>query len=543
MKNKLLYIASALLAFAGFTSCDDDWETPPSGAPTVPAGITANTSIADFKDQYWSTERNSATEIGKTADGKDMIIRGRVVSSDSAGNIYKNLVIQDLETGDGLTISLDTTSIYKTWQIGQEVVINLTGLYAGMYNNLFQLGGLGEYNGAPSMTFAAASTFKGHAWCDGLSNWQEIDTTEVTLAELRAANNNPEQRRHYMSRIVRIKDVRWDGGGKLTFAEPASVANNTNRYIKDSEGNRIIVRNSSHATFQGVVLPKGTGSVTGILSYYGTDGWQLMLNNLAGVDFEDWSVDTPVDPSELEANTTIAEFKQLYWSSERNSATLVGKTANDEDMVIRGRVVSSDAAGNVYKNLIIQDTETGEGLTIGINAKNLYLEYPVGQEIMIKVTGLYAGMYNNLFQLGGLGEFNGAPSMTFAEKEDFTEKTVKVGTPDPSAVKVTTVTIPELTAANANADQRRNLMSRMVKLENMTWDGGGSLTYAEPQTNTNRYLIDASGKKILVRNSGYASFQSNILPAGTGSVTAILSYYATDWQLVLNDTDACQGFN
>lgn len=543
MKNKLLYIASALLAFAGFTSCDDDWETPPSGAPTVPAGITANTSIADFKDQYWSTERNSATEIGKTADGKDIIIRGRVVSSDSAGNIYKNLVIQDLETGDGLTISLDTTSIYKTWQIGQEVVINLTGLYAGMYNNLFQLGGLGEYNGAPSMTFAAASTFKEHAWCDGLSNWQEIDTTEVTLAELRAANNNPEQRRHYMSRIVRIKDVRWDGGGKLTFAEPASVANNTNRYIKDSEGNRIIVRNSSHATFQGVVLPKGTGSVTGILSYYGTDGWQLMLNNLAGVDFEDWSVDTPVDPSELEANTTIAEFKQLYWSSERNSATLVGKTANDEDMVIRGRVVSSDAAGNVYKNLIIQDTETGEGLTIGINAKNLYLEYPVGQEILIKVTGLYAGMYNNLFQLGGLGEFNGAPSMTFAEKEDFTEKTVKVGTPDPSAVKVTTVTIPELTAANANADQRRNLMSRMVKLENMTWDGGGSLTYAEPQTNTNRYLIDASGKKILVRNSGYASFQSNILPAGTGSVTAILSYYATDWQLVLNDTDACQGFN
>lgn len=543
MKNKLLYIASALLAFAGFTSCDDDWETPPSGAPTVPAGITANTSIADFKDQYWSTERNSATEIGKTADGKDMIIRGRVVSSDSAGNIYKNLVIQDLETGDGLTISLDTTSIYKTWQIGQEVVINLTGLYAGMYNNLFQIGGLGEYNGAPSMTFAAASTFKEHAWCDGLSNWQEIDTTEVTLAELRAANNNPEQRRHYMSRIVRIKDVRWDGGGKLTFAEPASVANNTNRYIKDSDNNRIIVRNSSHATFQGVVLPKGTGSVTGILSYYGTDGWQLMLNNLAGVDFEDWSVDTPVDPSELEANTTIAEFKQLYWSSERNSATLVGKTANDEDMVIRGRVVSSDAAGNVYKNLIIQDTETGEGLTIGINAKKLYLEYPVGQEILIKVTGLYAGMYNNLFQLGGLGEFNGAPSMTFAEKEDFTEKTVKVGTPDPSAVKVTTVTIPELTAANANADQRRNLMSRMVKLENMTWDGGGSLTYAEPQTNTNRYLIDASGKKILVRNSGYASFQSNILPAGTGSVTAILSYYATDWQLVLNDTDACQGFN
>lgn len=543
MKNKLLYIASALLAFAGFTACDDDWETPPSGGPTVPEGITANTSIADFKAQYWSTERNSATEIGKTTDGQDMIIRGRVVSSDSAGNIYKNLVIQDLETGEGLTISLDTTSIYKTWQIGQEVVINVTGLYAGMYNNLFQLGGLGEYNGAPSMTFAEASTFKEHAWCDGLSHWQDIDTTEVTLDELRAANSTPEQRSHYMSRIVRINDVEWDGGGKLPFADPASVANNTNRYIKDAQGNRIIVRNSSHATFQGVILPKGTGSVTGILSYYGTDGWQLLLNNLAGVDFEDWSVDTPIDPSEIEANTTIAEFKQLYWSTERNSSTLVGQTADGEDMVIRGRVVSSDAAGNVYKNLVIQDIETGEGLTIGLNATRIYLDYPIGQELLIKVTGLYAGMYNSLFQLGGLGEYNGAPSMTFANKEDFAENTVKVGTPDPTAVKVTTVTISELSTANSSVEQRRGLMSRMVKLENVSWDGGGSLTYAEPSTNTNRYLIDASGKKILVRNSGYATFQSNILPAGTGNVTAILSYYGTDWQLMLNDTDACQGFN
>ena len=543
MKNKLLYIASALLAFAGFTSCDDDWETPPSGAPTVPSGITANTSTADLKAQYWSTDRNSATEIGKTLDGKDLIIRGRVVSSDSAGNIYKNLVIQDLETGDGLTISLDTTSIYKTWQIGQEVVINATGLYAGMYNNLFQLGGLGEYNGAPSMTFAEASTFKEHAWCDGLSNWQKIDTTVVTIDELRAANNNPEQRRHYMSRIVRIDDVEWIGGGKLTFAEPASVANNTNRYIKGASGDRIIVRNSSHATFQGVVLPKGKGSVTGILSYYGTDGWQLMLNNLAGVDFEDWSIDTPIDPSELKANTTIAEFKKLYWSTERNSAKKVEKTDANEDIVIRGRVVSSDAAGNVYKNLVIQDVETGEGLTIGLNATKIYIDYPIGQELLIKVTGMYAGMYNNLFQLGGLGEYNGAPSMTFADNEDFSENVVKVGTPNPDAVIVTTVTVPELTAANSNVEQRRSYMSRMVKLENMTWDGGGSLTYAESKTNTNRYLIDASGKKILVRNSGYATFQSNILPAGTGSVTAILSYYGTDWQLLLNDTDACQGFN
>lgn len=543
MNKKLSYIAAALLSVAGFSACDDNWETPPAVVPSVPAGIEANTTIADFKALYWSSDRNSATEIGQTTDGQDMIIRGRVVSSDSAGNIYKNLVIQDINTGDGLTISLDTTSIYKTWQFGQEVVINVTGMYAGMYNNLFQLGGLGEYNGAPSMTFAAASTFKRQAWPDGLSKWWRIKTYDVTLETLRAANNDPDQRRYWMSRYVRINDVEWDGAGKLTFADPASVANNTNRYLLDGKGNRIIVRNSSHATFQNVVLPKGKGSVTGILSYYGTDGWQLMLNNLADCDFADWSVDEPVDPSDMEANTTIADFKALYWSNDRNSATQIGQTADGKDMIIRGRVVSSDAAGNVYKNLVIQDTETGEGLTIGINATRLYLTYPVGQEVLIKVTGMYAGMYNSLFQLGGLGEYNGAPSMTFANKEDFAGNTVNVGEAAPSAVKVTTVTIPELTAANGNVEQRRGLMSRIVRLENVSWEGGGVDMFAEPSTNTNRYLVDANGNKVLVRNSGYATFQSNILPAGRGNVTAILSYYGTDWQLVLNDAADCQGFN
>ncbi len=297
-KKSFIYFGAALLGLSFMTSCDDNWELPPTSIPTASEEMKAgvNTTIADFKKKYWSDDRNSATLVGKSDEASDMIIHGRVVSSDESGNIYKNLVIQDIETGDGLTISLDTTDIYKQYQIGQEIYINVTGMYGGMYNNLFQLGGLGTYNNAPSMTFADGYVFAAHAQADGLSNINAIDTTAVTLQELRNANNDMEQRRHYMSRIVRIDDVAWEGAGQLTFADGASVANNTNRFIRDTDGNRIIVRNSAHASFQATILPKGRGSVTGILSYYGTDGWQLMLNGIDGVQGFEW-VDEIEDPS------------------------------------------------------------------------------------------------------------------------------------------------------------------------------------------------------------------------------------------------------
>ncbi len=279
-----------------FTACDDDWETPPAVIPTAPAGMTANTSIADLKAAYWSTDRNSAKLIGQTDDGQDIIICGRVVSCDSAGNIYKNLVIEDLETGEGLTIAVNQTELYQTYQVGQVVYVNATGLYGGMYNNLFQLGALGSYNSAPAVTYITEDDFAQHAYPDGFANANKIDTTVVTLSELAAANNDVALRREYMSRLVRIDSVRFEDGGKAAFSESGS---STNRMLRDAKGNRIIVRNSSYASFMSKILPTGYGSVTAILSYYGTDGWQLLLNNWYDCKgFTKWPASTneAVDP-------------------------------------------------------------------------------------------------------------------------------------------------------------------------------------------------------------------------------------------------------
>ena len=46
-----------------------------------------------------------------------------------------------------------------------------------------------------------------------------------------------------------------------------------------------------------------------------------------------------------------------------------------------------------------------------------------------------------------------------------------------------------------------------------------------------------------MRNSAYASFKNELLPQGYGSVTGILSYYGSNWQILLNDVNGVEGFD
>lgn len=70
-----------------------------------------------------------------------IIIRGRVVSEDVAGNLYKTLVIQDeLHPEQGLKLSIDAGSLSGIYQMGQLIAIRCNGLVLGKYAAQVQLG-------------------------------------------------------------------------------------------------------------------------------------------------------------------------------------------------------------------------------------------------------------------------------------------------------------------------------------------------------------------------------------------------------------------
>ena len=241
----------------------------------------------------------------------------------------------------------------------------------------------------------------------------------------------------------------------------------------------------------------------------------------------------------IEANTSILDLKTDYWATDRNYVKTIGLTKAGEHTIIKGRVVSSDATGNIYKSVIIYDGSAA--LNLAINAYDLYQTYQFGQEVVIDVTDLKIGGYNGLMQLGGEGTYNNAPSMTFIDSDLFAEHAQVNGLANPQLVDTIPADIPEVLAAKNSTEGLILWQSRLVRFDNVRWDAPGQ-PYCEGTSSTNRYIIDQTGSQLLVRNSSYASFKNELLPAGYGSVTGILSYYGTDWQLMLIDSEGCQGF-
>ena len=98
----------------------------------------------------------------------------------------------------------------------------------------------------------------------------------------------------------------------------------------------------------------------------------------------------------LEATHTIAELARMY--TQQGSPLKI-----EEDIIIAGKVSTTDQPGNFYKSLYIQDETCGMEIKIGRNG--LYNEYKPGQTIYVKCKGLTLGMYgyDDSKNYGGMG--------------------------------------------------------------------------------------------------------------------------------------------
>lgn len=268
MKKSLIYIYTALLALAGsvsLSSCDDDFERPPMVVPT--AKRHANTTIAELKTKFYTGESNYATLVEKRDDGTDYIIKGRVISSDQAGNFFKQLVIED-ETG-AIQVNIDSYDLYKSYQYGQEIVIDVTGLYVGAYGKLMQIGSTPN-NNYPGRIASDLATKQIEV--NGLAEPEKVVAGEYTIAALNELISNQEEFLAKQCRLVSIKDVTFKDAGKATLADKDK---NTSRTISDGTGD-MIVYTSGYSDFYDYYCPEGKGTIVGILSFFNRS-WQIRL--------------------------------------------------------------------------------------------------------------------------------------------------------------------------------------------------------------------------------------------------------------------------
>lgn len=75
----------------------------------------------------------------------------------------------------------------------------------------------------------------------------------------------------------------------------------------------------------------------------------------------------------MEANTTILELKSEF--ANQSVKCPMKDEASQTPYIIHGRVVSSDATGNIYKSIVLQD-ETA-AIALSVNQGSTYVDYPV----------------------------------------------------------------------------------------------------------------------------------------------------------------------
>ena len=270
MKSIKLYLGLLLSVMTvGFVGCSDDFDVPEVVVPQAEYNEADVITIEELKTQYWQDGDSYITEIKDS--GK--YIKGRVISSDESGNIYKSLSIQDKTAA--IAFSINQNSLYNQYRAGQEIVVKLDGMHIGKYRGLMQFGEPQDYNGQMQASFMSFEKFQAHAQKNGFPDRTEIDTLDIKINEL---PTDPLQMGLKQSQLVRFKNVHWETPGEVY----APDKENASRNLIDESGASIVVRNSGYAKFHAERIPNGTGDVIGILGFYGSS-WQLLLNSIDDV--------------------------------------------------------------------------------------------------------------------------------------------------------------------------------------------------------------------------------------------------------------------
>lgn len=282
--KKIKFIALAFLALT-LGSCMGDGYADPDLTEKVPAAPWGNNSlreknvisIADLKTQF-ATIINS--DNGYKLIEKDMMIKAVVTGNDVSGNIYNQVSVQD--ASGAIIIAINGSGLSGYLPVGQEILVNLKGLYIGSYKKLPQIGGVNTKlsDGSLGMGKIERAIWNEHF---KILNPGEADASTVVPEEFDLTKlTDPAYMDANVGKLMTLKKVKFaSANGKNVWAPDDT---NTSLELIDAEtGKRIsssdlVVRNSGYSKFANEVVPQGVFDITGIFTRFG-DTWQIVLRN------------------------------------------------------------------------------------------------------------------------------------------------------------------------------------------------------------------------------------------------------------------------
>lgn len=281
--KKIKFIALAFLALT-LGSCMGDGYADPDLTEKVPAAPYGNNSlreknvisIADLKNQFATVIANSSYKLIE----KDMMIKAVVTGNDVSGNIYNQVSVQD--ASGAIIIAINGSGLSGYLPVGQEILVNLKGLYIGSYKKLPQIGGVNTKlsDGSLGMGKIERAIWNEHfkilnpGEADASTVVpEEFDLTKLTDAAYMDAN---------VGKLMTLKKVKFASANGTNVWAPDDT--NTSLELIDAETgkrinkNNLVVRNSGYSKFANEVVPQGVFDITGIFTRFG-DTWQIVLRS------------------------------------------------------------------------------------------------------------------------------------------------------------------------------------------------------------------------------------------------------------------------
>ena len=360
--KKIKFIALAFLALT-LGSCMGDGYADPDLTEKVPAAPYGNNSlreknvisIADLKTQFASVV-NSSTDAYKLIE-KDMMIKAVVTGNDVSGNIYNQVSVQD--KSGAIIIAINGSGLSGYLPVGQEILINLKGLYIGNYRKLPQIGGVNTKLSDGSL---GIGKIERAIWNEHFKilNPGEADASTVVPEEFDLTKlTDPAYMNANVGKLMTLKKVKFASANGTNVWAPGDT-NTSLELINAETGKKIssnlVVRNSGYSKFANEVVPQGVLDITGILTRYykkDKDTWQIVLRST----------------DDLKASETGGTLEKPYTVAQALEKINAG-TAGDAKVYATGIIVKvKDVDTGSYGNgtfVISDDGKDTEGKTLEV---------------------------------------------------------------------------------------------------------------------------------------------------------------------------------
>ena len=282
---KYLFLAAA--ACFALTSCldgddsllNDDWKDPTiEQAPFGNNAINEENVITIAELKAHPNYKTAIANSGNKLVEDDLKLRVYVTGNDIGGNLYKQFAVQD-QTG-ALIVAVNEGGLSGFLPEGQQIIIDLKGLYIGGYGSQIELGT--PYNG--QIGRMPKDLWNAHFKIIGQPDPNAIQPYDFTQIMNDMAT--------YCGSLVTLKNVTFkSANGKKTFVDGAqSGGNYFTQQIDGYSSSKLIIRTSSYADFAATVLPydsvakqKIPCNITGIATRY-RDTWQIMLRKSSDLE-------------------------------------------------------------------------------------------------------------------------------------------------------------------------------------------------------------------------------------------------------------------